>query len=197
MEIKTIAVIGAGPAGRRIAYLGVIAGFSTILEDMSARRLQDGWNWIRESLEEDMAGGTITAQQKNRAIARLSLAHCVEDASREADLVIEAACEEMELKLEVFTLLDKFAKPGSIFASNTSSLPISEIAAITFRPEKCIGMHFVNSVSRVDSLELICASETSRDTTETCQEVGRRMGKNIVMVRESAELSTWPHSELK
>jgi 3-hydroxybutyryl-CoA dehydrogenase len=99
--------------------------------------------------------------------------------------VIEAVPEEMELKLEIFTLLDKFAKPGSIFASNTSSLSITEMATITYRREKCVGMHFFNPVPKMKLLEIVQALETSADTVATCREVGRRMGKEVVVVRES------------
>lgn len=185
MDVKTIAVIGAGARGRGIAYAVAAGGFRTILEDMSAPRLQEGWAWIRQSLDEEVAHGRVTAQQKEAAMAQLSMARCVEDASREADLVIEAAPEEMELKIELFTLLDKFAKPGSIFASNTSSLPIAEMAAVTFRPDKCVGMRFLNHVPNKKLLEIICAAETSPDTIESCREVGRRMGKEVVVLRES------------
>lgn len=184
MDIKTIAVIGAGDAGREIAYAAAVSGFRTILEDMSAPRLQQGWAWIRESLDETVVSEELSARQRDAAIAQISMSHCVEDASRETDLVIEATSEEMELKLELFMLLDKFAKPGSIFASNTSSLPIGEIAAVTFRPEKCIGMRFLTSVPNKGALQIICAAATSLDTIESCREVGRRMGREVTVERE-------------
>jgi len=185
MEVNTIAVIGAGTMGRGIAYAAAFGGYRTILEDISARVLEQGLAYIREALEEGMARGKVTPQQKEQALAHLSTAGSVEDASREADLVIEAVPEEMELKLEIFTLLDKFAKPGSIFASNTSSLSITEMATITCRPEKCVGMHFFNPVPKMKLLEIVRALETSEDTIATCREVGRRMGKEVVVVRES------------
>ncbi len=185
MEVNTIAVIGAGTMGRGIAYAAAVGGYGTILEDISARVLEQGLAYIREALEEGMARGKVTPQQKEQALATLSTASSVEDACREADLVIEAVPEEMELKLEIFTLLDKFAKPGSVFASNTSSLSITEMAAITCRPEKCVGMHFFNPVPKMKLLEIVRALETSEDTIATCREVGRRMGKEVVVVRES------------
>jgi 3-hydroxybutyryl-CoA dehydrogenase len=184
MQINTISVIGAGREGREIAYAAAVSGFRTILEDMSAPRLQQGWTWIRQSLEERIARGRVREQQNESAIAQLSTARSIEEASREADLIIEAAPNEMEVKLEIFTLLDKFAKPGSIFASNTSSLPIAEIAAITFRPEKCIGMHFATHLSNGEILQIICTAETSPDTVESCREVGRRMGREVIVERE-------------
>ena len=109
----------------------------------------------------------------------------MEAACREADLLIEAVPEEMEMKLEIFTIFDKFAKPGAILASNTSSLSITEIAAITFRAENCIGMHFFNPAPKMKLLEIVRALETSDATLEACVEVGRRMGKEVVVMRES------------
>ena len=185
MEVNTIAVIGAGTMGRGIAYAAVAGGYRTILEDISAQMLEQGLAYIREALEEGVGRGKLTPQQRQDALARLSTARSVEDACREADLVIEAVPEEMELKLEIFTLLDKFAKPGSIFASNTSSLSITEMAAITYRREKCVGMHFFNPVPKMKLLEIVQALETSEDTIATCREVGRRMAKEVVVVRES------------
>ena len=185
MDVKTIAVIGAGTMGRGSAYAAAFGGYRTILEDVSASMLEQGMAWIRQAFDEGVARGKVAPQQKDQAIANLSTARSVEDACREADLVIEAVPEEMELKLETFTLLDKFAKPGSIFASNTSSLSITEMAAITFRPEKCVGMHFFNPVPKMKLLEVVRALETSADTIDTCREVGRRMGKDVVVVRES------------
>ncbi len=185
MEINTIAVIGAGTMGRGIAYAAAAGGYRTILEDISRPVLDQGLAYIREALEEGVARGKLTPQQKQDALARLATASSVEDACREADLVIEAVPEETELKIEIFTLLDKFAKPGSIFASNTSSLSITELAAVTCRPEKCVGMHFFNPVPKMKLLEIVRALETSEDTLAGCREVGRRMGKEVVVVRES------------
>ena len=147
--------------------------------------LQQGLAYVRETLEEGIARGKVTPLQKEQALACLGSAGSVEEACREADLVIEAAPEEMELKVDIFCILDKFAKPGAIFASNTSSLSITEIAAVTCRPEKCVGMHFFNPVPKMKLLEIVRALETSEDTLATCREVGRRMGKEVVVVRES------------
>jgi 3-hydroxybutyryl-CoA dehydrogenase len=185
MVVRTIAVIGAGTMGRGIAYAAAFGGYRTILEDISPAILEQGLAYIRQALEEGVARSKVTPQQRDLALAQLTTVSSVEDACREADLVIEAVPEEMELKLEIYTLLDKFAKPGSIFASNTSSLSITEMAAITFRPEKCIGMHFFNPVPKMKLLEIVRALETSEDTLETCREVGRRMGKEVVVVREA------------
>ena len=103
--------------------------------------------------------------------------------------MIEATPEEMETKLEIFTLLDKFAKPGAILASTTTSLSVTEIATITFRAEHCVGMRFFDPVPEMNVLEVVRALETSDETISACVEVGRRMGEEVVVVRESADLS--------
>ena len=185
MEVKTIGVVGAGTMGRGIAYAAALAGYRTVLEDVSSAMLEQGIAYIERTLEEGAARGKVTPEQGKRALESLSAARSVEDVCREADLLIEAVPEEMEVKLEIFTLFDKFAKPDSILASNTSSLSISEMAAITFRPEKCIGMHFFNPVPKMKLLEIVRALETSQPTIDACIEVGRRMGKEVVIVRES------------
>jgi 3-hydroxybutyryl-CoA dehydrogenase len=185
MEVKTIAVIGAGTMGRGIAYAAAFGGYRTILEDVAQSMLDQGLAYIRTSLEEGVTRGKLTAEQRDRALAQLGSAHSVEEACREADMVIEAVPEEMEIKLEIFTLLDKFAKPGAIFASNTSSLSITEMAAITCRPEKCVGLHFFNPVPKMKLLEVVRGLETSEDTIAACREAGARMGKEVVVVREA------------
>jgi 3-hydroxybutyryl-CoA dehydrogenase len=185
MEIKTIAVIGAGTMGRGIAYASALGGFRTILEDVSPEMLEQGTAYISQALEDGVARGKVTQEQKDKALANLTTSRLVEDVCREADLLIEAVPEEMEVKLEIFTIFDKFAKPDAIMASNTSSLSITEMASITFRAENCIGMHFFNPVPKMKLLEIVRALETSTSTLQSCVEVGRRMGKEVVVIRES------------
>jgi 3-hydroxybutyryl-CoA dehydrogenase len=185
MEVKTIGVIGAGTMGRGIAYAAAYGGYRTILEDVSPEMLEQGIAYIRQNLEEGVARGKVTEKQRNIALANLTTSRSVEDLCREADLLIEAVPEEMEVKLEIFTIFDKFALPAAILASNTSSLSITELAAITFRAQNCIGMHFFNPVPKMKLLEIVRALETSEATVEACAEVGRRMGKEVVVIRES------------
>ena len=185
MEVKTIGVIGAGAMGRGIAYAAACGGYRTILEDVSPEMLEQGIAYIRQNLEQGLARGKVTEEQRNIALANLTTSRSVEDLCREAELLIEAVPEEMEVKLEIFTLFDKFALPGAILASNTSSLSITELAAITFRAEHCIGMHFFNPVPKMKLLEIVRALETSEATVKACAEVGRRMGKEVVVIRES------------
>src|SRR5215472_17295345 len=185
MEIKTVAIIGAGTMGRGIAYSSALAGYRTILEDVSDSVLQQGLEYIRRALDEGIARGKVSEDQKQKSLAALQTSRSVQDSCREAELIIEAVPEEVETKLEIFTILDKFAKPGAILASNTSSLSITEMAAITFRAENCIGMHFFNPVQKMKLLEIVRGLETSDRTVSACAEAGRRMGKEVVVVRES------------
>lgn len=185
MEIRTIAVIGAGTMGRGIAYSAAFGGYQAILEDVSESMLAQGMEWINRAFDEGVARGKVTPQQKADSVARITTSSSIQDACRQAELIIEAVPEEMETKLEIFTILDKFARPGAIFASNTSSLSITEMAAITLRAENCIGMHFFNPVPKMKLLEVVRGLETSEATIAACAEVGRRMGKEVVVVRES------------
>jgi 3-hydroxybutyryl-CoA dehydrogenase len=185
MDIKTIGVIGAGTMGRGIAYAAAFGGYRTVLEDVSPEMREQGAAYVSQTLEDGVSRGKVTPQQKESALRNLTTARSVEDVCREADLLIEVVPEEMEVKLEIFTIFDKFAKPGAILASNTSSLSITEMASITFRAEDCIGMHFFNPVPKMKLLEIVRALETSEATLQACVEVGRRMGKEVVVIRES------------
>ncbi len=130
-EIKTIAVIGAGTMGRGIAYAAAFGGYATVLEDISPKMLDESLRWITQAFEEGVSRGKVDANVRDRAAGLLTTASSVQDAIRDADLIIEAVPEEMEMKLELFTIFDKFAKPETIFASNTSSLSISDMSDLT------------------------------------------------------------------
>jgi 3-hydroxybutyryl-CoA dehydrogenase len=183
MEIQTIGIIGAGPEGRGIAYLCALHGYRTILESASQEFLDDGMDYIRRFLNETVAEKSITPQQKIQALANLSTSRSIEDVCREADLLIEAAQEELEVKLEIFTLFDKFARPAAILASSSPTISIVELAEITFRTENCIGMRFREPIPNAPLLELIRTIETSEDTVMKCIEVGRRLGREVVVTR--------------
>ena len=185
MDVKTIGVIGAGTMGRGIAYAAALGGYRTILEDVMPEMLARGTQWIKQAFDDGVKRGKVTAEDSAAAISRIETASSVEDVSRESDFLIEAVPEEMELKLELYTLFDKFAKPNAILASNTSSLSITEMAEMTYRPELCVGMHFFNPVPKMRLIEIVRAPKTSDNTIATCREVGRRMGKEVVVVKES------------
>jgi len=185
MSVKTIAVIGAGTMGRGIAYAAAYGGYGTVLEDISRAMLEKGVAWITSALNEGVARGKVEAAARDKAVALISTSSKVEDAIRDADLIIEAVPEEMEMKLELFTIFDKFAKPGAIFASNTSSLSITEMSDVTVHRERCVGLHFFNPVPKMKLIELVRTSFTSDETVAACKEVGQRMGKEIVVIKES------------
>jgi 3-hydroxybutyryl-CoA dehydrogenase len=190
MEIKNIAIVGASSLGRRIAYTALLAGYRTVLEDISLSVLEDGIASVLHALGEAVGRGTIPASVRDAAVANLSASISAEDASREADLIIEAVADEMEMKIELFTIFDKFAKPGAIFASTTASLSISEMAAVTFCPERCIGMRFfVANAKNISCLELVKGNETSEETVAACGEVGRRMGMGVSVLRDDRATS--------
>lgn len=189
MDIRTIAIVGANNTGRSVAYSAALAGYHTILEDISPAALEQGMGWISQRLGEDFALGKIDAMARDAAGANLGTASSAEDASREADLIIEAVTDEMEMKIELFTIFDKFAKPGAIFASTTASLSIADLAAVTFCPERCIGMRFSMDARGDDCLRLVKGRETSEETVAACREVGRRMGKDISVLCDEQVLS--------
>ena len=162
-EIRTVAVIGAGVAGRDIARATARAGFRTILQDILPSKLRKAEAELRD--------------QPQPADLRMEYAATVEEAAREADLVIEAVPDELESKLEIFTLLDKICKPATILATITATLSVSEIASVTYRPQKCIGMRFVVPVEKMTSLELVRGKETSEETARECEVFGRKMAR--------------------
>ena len=184
-EIKTIAVIGAGIMGRGIAHAAALGGYRTILEDILPASLRKAEGEIRSNLDKAVELGKVQKNDADAAFSRIEYAGSVEDAVRQADLVIEAVPEEIESKIEIFTLLDKLCKPHTILATNTSSLSVTEIASVTYRAKKCLGMHFFNPVHKMKLLEIVRALETDDETLAACVEVGKRMGKDVVVVKES------------
>ena len=132
-EVRTVAVIGAGIMGRGIAHAAALGGYRTILEDILPTALRKAESEIRTNLDKAVELGKVTKDDADQAFGRLEYASSVEQAAREADLVIEAVPEEMESKIEIFTLLDKVCRPTTILASNTSSLSVTEVASVTYR----------------------------------------------------------------
>jgi 3-hydroxyacyl-CoA dehydrogenase len=190
MEIKTIAIVGAAGLGRRLAYAAVLAGYRTILEDISPSALEQGIAWIAQAFGDDVVSGKRNVASRDTALANLSTAISAEDAAREADLIIEAVPAEMEMKIELFTIFDKFAKPRAIFASTTTSLSITEMAAVTFCPERCIGIRFFTDAPSAGRLELVTGLETSEETIAACRDVGRRMGLEVSVLSDEQVSST-------
>ena len=179
MQIKSIAVIGAGPLGRNIAFLAARAGYPTVLEDVNAETLERALAAIRAA--------EFSAGDGDAAISRLSISRSIEDAMRAAELTIDTTLDELETKLEVFTIFDKFARPGAILASCTASLSVSDIATITFRAERCVGMRFAGPASQLKRVQIVRSAQTSEDVVAECAEAGRRMGLEVVISCEPAE----------
>lgn len=177
--------MGAGIMGRGIAHAAALGGFRTILEDISPAALRKAEGEIRANLDKAVELGKITSAQADSAFRQIEYVSDIALAAREADLVIEAVPEEMEAKIDLFGQLDQLCRPGTILATNTSSLSVTEIAAITQRAPKVVGMHFFNPVHKMKLLEIVRALETDEPTIASAVEVGRKMGKEPVVIRES------------
>jgi 3-hydroxybutyryl-CoA dehydrogenase len=188
-EVRTVAVIGAGIMGRGIAHAAALGGYRTILEDLLPNALRRAETEIRANLDQAVELGEVDAADANAAFSRLQYADSVDVAAREADLVIEAVPDEMESKLEIFIMLDKFCRPGTILVSNTSVLSVTEVASATYRAKKCAGMRFLNPVQQMKVLEIVRALETDDETLAAVVEVGKRMGKDVVVIKELASSS--------
>lgn len=187
VEIQTVAVIGAGITGRGIAHVAALGGYRTILEDILPASLRRAEREMLGNLRESIELGEISRQDADAAMARVEYATSVDQAAREADLVIESVPEEWESKIEIFTLLDKLCKPATILASNTCSLNVTEIASVTYRERKILGVRFIDPVHRAKKLEVVRARQTDDETLAAFLEVGRRMGKELVVIRESQD----------
>jgi 3-hydroxybutyryl-CoA dehydrogenase len=185
VSVRGVAVIGAGIMGRGIAYAAALGGYRTWLQDASHEVLDKSLGDIAALLEKGAITGKVPGDLAAAARGRLHGVRSLDDAARDADLVIEAVPEKIELKLELFAALDRLTKPHAILASNTSSMSITEMAAVTSRPARVVGMHFFNPVHRMRLLEVIRALETSEETISVAQQVGIQMGKECVVVRES------------
>jgi 3-hydroxyacyl-CoA dehydrogenase len=197
MKVKTIAVIGAGVLGRSIAFAAVRGGYRTIIEDVWDERLADAQGWVVSRVRLEMAdasqveqGQGVTADaslgepEQRGAVSSFAIAHTIEDAIRDADLIVETLPDEMEMQVELFTILDKFAKPQAIFAS-TGNLSVSELAEITFCEERCVGMRFGENAGETTTVTLIKGAKTSEESVEACAEVVRRFGKSVTVVEDA------------
>jgi 3-hydroxybutyryl-CoA dehydrogenase len=184
-EVGTIAVIGAGALGRNIAQLSALGDFPTILEDILPASLNRAGNEIRAALGNAVADRTLAQPAVDAALARIEYASSVEQAARSADLVIEAVPDELESKIEIFTLLDKVAKPATILVSTTALISVTELASVTYRAKKILGMRFLLPIDRARPLEIIRGQETDDETYAAGVEVARRMGLKVAVIQES------------
>lgn len=183
MSIQTVMVIGAGQMGGGIAQVMAAAGHKTYLNDVSMDIVKSRLAFIDKLLTKDVSKGKITAEQKATTLANLIPSADQKDAA-DCDLVVEAIVENMDVKAKVFQNLDQICKPSCILASNTSSLPITEIAAVTRRPEQVIGMHFMNPVPVMKLVEIIRGLATSDETYWAIRDEAARLNKAPVEVRD-------------
>ncbi len=183
--MKKIAVIGSGTMGNGIAHTFAQKGFQVQLIDISEQALQKALATISKNLDRLLAKERISEEDKNNTLANIQTSTSIKDAVKDADLVVEAATENKELKLGIFKELDTSCPSHTILASNTSSISITEIAAVTNRPKQVIGMHFMNPVPIMKLVEVIRGKETSDTITETIMDLSTTLGKIPVEVNDA------------
>ena len=182
--MKNITVIGAGTMGNGIAHVFAQSGFNVWLVDVSQDALDKAMNTIAKNLDRQVAKGRLTEDQKLKALQNLNNTTSLEKAVSDADLVVEAATENKDLKLKIFGDLELLCPDKTILASNTSSISITQIAAATKRPEKVIGMHFMNPVPVMKLIEIIRGYSTTDETTATIVELSKQLEKIPVEVND-------------
>ena len=182
--MKNIVVIGAGTMGNGIAHTFAQTGFNVNLVDVSTESLEKGLKTISANLDRIIAKGHLTEEEKAKTLHNIGTFTQLEDAARDADLIVEAATENLELKLKIFKQMDDIAPKNCILATNTSSISITKIASVTNRPEKVIGMHFMNPVPVMKLVEIIKGYSTSKETFEHIFELSKSLGKTPVEVND-------------
>ena len=183
MKIEKIGVVGAGTMGHGIAQVSAQAGFGVIVRDISDELVQAGLNRIKSNLERSVKKGRISEEEMNEVLERITGTTNLADLS-EADFIIEAVPEDLNLKKSVFSDLDKICKPEVIFATNTSSISITELASSTKRPERFIGMHFMNPVPVMKLVEIVRGLRTSDETVQVVKSLAEKMGKVPIVVND-------------
>ena len=183
--MKNITVIGAGTMGNGIAHTFAQKGFNVNLVDISADALEKAINTIKKNLDRMVQKEKITKQEKAETLSNLSTFTDIQEGVKNAELVVEAATENVDLKLKIFGQLDTVCNKNTILASNTSSISITEIAVATNRAEKVIGMHFMNPVPIMKLVEVIRGKETSDEVTSTIMQMSKDLGKSPVEVNDA------------
>ncbi|MSO52856.1 MAG: 3-hydroxybutyryl-CoA dehydrogenase [Acidobacterium sp.] len=185
MDVTTVAVLGAGTMGHGIAHAAMAAGYRTVLYDVSPAQLDRGQAAIDAVIHKGIELGKVAADDAAAMRGRLRLATVVAEAVREADIVIEAAPENIDLKLSLFRAVEAAAPAHAVLASNTSALSITEMSAVLANPGRMGGMHFFNPVHRMKLVEVVKALDTTAETIAVMEAVSAKMGKETVLVRES------------
>lgn len=188
MKLQTVAVIGAGARGRAVALAAARAGYQVVLEDTLPETQREALEWIARTLRENANGAIAPGTDHSAALRQIRTVGAVEDACREADFVLETLPEEFELKLEIFTMLDKFARPHAVMASHTASFPVDDLAEMTYRPELCAGMRFAGTGADLGGkATVVRGTKTSHTTISACRELALRMGCAVEIAYESTE----------
>lgn len=182
--MKNIAVIGSGTMGNGIAHTFAQFGFNVALIDISEQSLQKGLATITKNLDRQVAKETLTEEQKQATLNNITTYTSLAEGVKNVELVVEAATENIDLKLNIFRDLDKFAPENAILASNTSSISITKIASVTSRPDKVIGMHFMNPVPVMKLVEIIRGYNTTDEVTATIFETSKQLNKVPVEVND-------------
>lgn len=177
MTIKNVAVIGAGTMGNGIAHVFAQNGFSVSLIDVQQVQLDKALQTISKNFDRQISKGTVTEEQKQQAFAAITTYTTIADGVKEAQLIVEAATENEQLKLAIFKQIDDTAPEGAILASNTSSISITKMAAVTKRPQQVIGMHFMNPVPVMKLVEIINGYATAKEVTEAIIALSKQLGK--------------------
>lgn len=182
--MKSISVIGSGTMGNGIAHVFAQHGFQVSLVDIKPEFLEKALATISKNMDRQVAKGSISQEEKDASLARIATFTNIEEGVKNADLVVEAATENMSLKLDIFRQLDQFAPSNAILASNTSSISITKIAAVTKRPSQVIGMHFMNPVPVMKLVEVIRGYATSDEVTKTIMVLSQNLSKDPVEVND-------------
>ncbi|MGQ9459614.1 MAG: 3-hydroxyacyl-CoA dehydrogenase [Candidatus Bathyarchaeaceae archaeon] len=184
MKIKKIAVLGAGLMGHGITQVAATAGFEVVMRDIDEKFLSSGMEKIKWSLGKFVEKGRISEEDSKKALGRIKTTVSLKEATKDVDFVIEAVPENLKLKQQVFKEMDGYAPSHTILATNTSALPITEIAAATKRPEKVVGMHFFSPPQMMRLCEVIRGDKTSDETLNTTIELGKKFGKETVVCKK-------------
>ena len=183
MAIQNIFVVGAGLMGSGIAQTAITSGYNVVLNDQRQEALERAKMGIENRLQHMVSKGTMSEEELKACMARLTIDSRM-TAAKDADLVVEAIFEDLDAKRSVFETLEKICKPHTIFASNTSSISLTDLGAATNRPERVVGMHFFSPVPKMKLVEVVFGLRTAQDVLDDVQEVGRRMGKTMILAKD-------------
>lgn len=190
MAVKTVAVLGAGTMGRGIAQVAAQAGYRVFLYDIEKAILDGAAASIEKTLARGIEKGKVTREEKNRAMSLITLSTSLEESGREADLVIEAVPEILDLKIEIFQQMDRICPGHTVLATNTSTMSITEIGANTARSGKTITMHFFNPVHIMKLVEIVLGLDTTAETVDIARDFSVSLGKETVLINEFPGFST-------